>query len=121
MRPIGGVVDIPGVAHAGNRKASSPMSLHNRHLASPVLVALLLVLCGCETTEKKRASVAPPMRATAPTLAQEKPTSIAPKTEEHVVPKADPVEELVRRVEGEYQAGQANYAAGHLEAAKEAF
>jgi membrane-bound lytic murein transglycosylase D len=97
------------------------MSLRNRYLASAVLVALLLVLCSCETTEKKRASVAPPMRATAPTLAPEKPTATAPKIEERVVPKVDPVEELVRRVEGEYQAGQANFAAGHLEAAKDAF
>ena len=37
------------------------------------------------------------------------------------VPKPDPVAELIAKVEKEYQAGEDNYKAGHLEAAKQNF
>ncbi|HET8668679.1 MAG TPA: LysM peptidoglycan-binding domain-containing protein, partial [Terriglobales bacterium] len=47
--------------------------------------------------------------------------SHAPKIQEKIVPKADPVEALIAKVEREYQTGQSNYNAGHLEAAKENF
>jgi membrane-bound lytic murein transglycosylase D len=36
-------------------------------------------------------------------------------------PQGDPIQDLVQRSEREYQRGEQNYAAGHLEAAKEAF
>ncbi|HYG97595.1 MAG TPA: LysM peptidoglycan-binding domain-containing protein [Terriglobales bacterium] len=90
----------------------------------PVVGAAVL-LTSCETSEQKRAAVAPPMRAQAPTIQQvEKqsaPTAPTPKIEEKIVPKVDPVEVLIGRVRREYQEGQANYNAGHLEAAKENF
>jgi len=91
-----------------------------------LLAALLcatLVLASCETAEQKRAAVAPPMRATAPTLTPDsRPASAAkPTIQEKLLPKIDPVEQLVAQVDREYQAGMANYSAGHLEAAKENF
>jgi len=89
----------------------------------PVLGTALL-LTSCATTEQKRAEAAPPVRATAPTLTANK-TVTHPlqerKIEEKLVPKADAAADLIARVEREYQAGQANYNAGHLEAAKENF
>jgi len=83
----------------------------------PLLGAAVL-LSSCE--EKKKPPSAPPSRAQAPTITAAeapKPTQI----QEKVGPKVDPVEELINKAEKEYQAGQANYAAGHLEAAKESF
>lgn len=92
------------------------------YLLIPVMGAAVL-LTSCETSGQKRAAVAPPMRAQAPTLQAPStvPTAPTPKIEEKIVPKVDPVEVLIGRVEREYQAGQANYNAGHLEAAKENF
>ncbi len=85
----------------------------------PVLAALILGTLSCKTTEKKTPAVTPPMRAQAPTLTP--PPSAPKQIEEKLVPKADPIEVLIAKVEKEYQAGQANYAAGHLEAAKANF
>jgi membrane-bound lytic murein transglycosylase D len=82
------------------------------------LLALLAVSCG--RGDKQRATVAPPMRAGAPTIGQPEPAP-APKIQEKAAPKPDPVEHLLAKVEAEYQLGQANYAAGHLEAAKANF
>jgi membrane-bound lytic murein transglycosylase D len=65
---------------------------------------------------------APAMRASAPSADQAaveaKPASVAPL---QPVVKPDPAAELIGQVEKEYQAGQANYQAGHLDAAKENF
>lgn len=92
------------------------------YLLIPVLGAAVL-LTSCETTEKKRAASAPPARAQAPTLTADKITSKPqlPEIKEKIVPKADPVQSLIAKVEREYQAGQSNYNAGHLEAAKQNF
>jgi membrane-bound lytic murein transglycosylase D len=76
----------------------------------------------------------PPAQAQAPALIasssppdphQQKPaaSAAAPKSKPQV-PQAlevDPVADLIARVEKEYQAGQDNYRAGHLEAAKQNF
>jgi membrane-bound lytic murein transglycosylase D len=45
----------------------------------------------------------------------------APAVQTPVQPKTDPVTDLIAQVEKEYQLGQDNYKAGHLEAAKENF
>jgi len=81
--------------------------------------ALVLALSSCKTTETKPVSVAPPAKAGAPTLSAA--PAPAPKIEEQLHPKTDPVDALISVVEKEYQTGQANYAAGHLEAAKDNF
>ncbi len=98
------------------------MGLLKSYLLIPVLGAAVL-LTSCETTEKKRTVTAPPARAQAPTLTADKITSKPPipEVKEKIVPRVDPVEALIARVEREYQAGQANYNAGHLEAAKQSF
>jgi len=76
----------------------------------------------------------PPAQAQAPSLVafssppdphQQKPaaSAAAPKSKPQV-PQAlevDPVADLIARVEKEYQSGQDNYRAGHLEAAKQNF
>lgn len=82
------------------------------------LLAVLAVSCG--RGEKQRAAVAPPMRASAPTIGQPEPAP-PPQIQEKVPPRVDPVEELLAKVEAEYQLGQANYAAGHLDGAKANF
>ena len=84
----------------------------------PLLGAAVL-LSSCE--EKKKTAAAPPPRAQAPTITAAAETHKAPQIQEKIAPKTDPVEELIQRAEHEYQAGQANYSAGHLEAAKENF
>ena len=96
------------------------MSQRHLHILAATLVAL--ALAGCESTEQKRPAPVP-VRATAPTVAPTPapPPTPAPKPVEVQAPRPDPVAELVNEVERQYQAGQAAYAAGHLEAAKDAF
>src|SRR5438067_4060124 len=103
------------------------MSTRRRSAWLPVVALLVLALPSCEdAAKKKRAATAPPMRATAPTLTaaraqapEQKPAP--PKSQEKLQPKADAVDSMVSAVEKEYQAGQENYNAGHLEAAKQNF
>jgi membrane-bound lytic murein transglycosylase D len=83
----------------------------------PLLGAAIL-LSSCE--EKKKTAAVPPAHAQAPTIAQVDGAN-TPQIEEKITAKTDPVEDLIKRAEAEYTAGQANYAAGHLEAAKENF
>ena len=80
--------------------------------------ALLLVLASCKTTESHPVSAAPPPQAAPPPIVAERPQ---PKIEEKLEPKVDAVPALIAAVEKEYAAGQANYTAGHLEAAKDNF
>jgi len=80
---------------------------------------LAVTALSCKTTESRPASVAPPARATAPTLTA--PAPPPPKIQEHPQPKVDPVDAAIAAAEKEYQAGLANYNAGHLDAAKDSF
>ena len=54
---------------------------------------------------------------------QQKPTAAEPQSKPQVphALEVDPIGDLIARVEKEYQAGQDNYRAGHLEAAKQNF
>jgi len=91
----------------------------------PLLIALALGSTSCQTAAKKPvAAIAPPVPAAPPILP--KPAAIPvpdPKPQETPPPaaKPDPIDTLVAQAEEEYQAGQANYAAGHMEAAKANF
>jgi peptidoglycan lytic transglycosylase D len=88
----------------------------------PAALAATLLVAGCGTTQPKQAAFLP-ARAIAPTVnesAAPEPAP-APKTPDVTVPKPDPVEALIALAEKEYAAGQANYKAGHLEAAKADF
>jgi membrane-bound lytic murein transglycosylase D len=91
------------------------------------LVALILASAACQTSQHA-ATLLPP-QATAPALvpvtkpapqaAAETPKPAAEPAP--LQPKPDPAADLIARVEQEYQSGQENYKAGHLEAAKQNF
>ena len=89
-----------------------------------LLLAAFLFTTGCETTEsKKPASV--PAQANAPTVTQQ-PVEAAKapaKIQEPAQPRPtnDPAEALIAQTEKLLKSGQANYAGGHLEAARADF
>ena len=107
----------------------------HRYLAiilSALLAAMLAATLACQSAQKT--SFMPPAQAQAPSLIaassppdphQQKTTgSAAAPQSKPQVPQAlevDPVADLIARVEKEYQSGQDNYRAGHLEAAKQNF
>jgi len=82
--------------------------------------ATLLGLAGCEPTKTAK-SAEPPAEAIAPTISKPVAEAPAPKVQEKLVPRTDPVESLMAQAEKEFQAGQANYQAGHLDKAKANF
>ena len=97
------------------------------------LFAGLAATLGCQSGQKT-ASFMPPTAAQAPALvaasSQPDPPKQKPADDDAAtiaqpqVPHAlevDPVADLIARVEKEYQAGEDNYRAGHLEAAKQNF
>src|SRR5579863_2384477 len=96
-------------------------------LIAPVF-ALVLGSIACQTAQRP-ATLLPPGTATAPKLsAASAPTPQANVDAQAITPintqievKPDPVAQLIAQVENEYQLGQDNYKAGHLEAAKENF
>ena len=91
-------------------------------IALPLLGAVIL-FTGCESKDgRKAARTAPPQKATAPTITQNQaPKIAAPVEQKPEIQQKDPVAELIEQVEREYQKGQANYQAGHLETAKDNF
>ena len=96
-------------------------------VAIPVAVLLFLsILTGCETDEAKKPAPLP-AQATAPTVTssttQKAASAQTPKIQEDPRAKgsSNPVDALIAQAEKQYAAGQANYQAGHLEAAKANF
>lgn len=92
-------------------------------LLSIPLIGLMLVACACESADKKKTAATPPRQATAPTIAAAPApvTPVSPRQEPVVAPQPDAVDTLIARAEAQYKRGQANYQAGHLEAAKTDF
>src|SRR3954467_5483516 len=93
------------------------MSLRKAWMLLPL--ASVLVLTSCEENTKKAKSTPPP-QATAPSLT----ASSAPAAQSAPpapAAKADPVPQILAEVEKAYNAGKANYDAGHMEAAKADF
>jgi len=92
----------------------------NSRVSVWVIAGATLVLSACEPTKNAKSQADPPPQAAAPTLSKavEDPS---PKIQEKPAPKVDPVESLIVQAEKEFQAGQANYQAGHLEQAKTSF
>src|SRR5271166_5530 len=86
-------------------------------------LAASLLTAGCGTTQPRQMAFLPPHAATAPTVTAAAPPEAepAPKTPDITIPKPDPAEALIAQAEKEYASGQANYQAGHLEAAKNDF
>src|ERR1022692_1184665 len=91
------------------------------------LAAILAATVACQTAQKN--TFLPPTRAQAPALvaASTPPETSKPKPAPAEPPpkpqrmEVDPVADLIASVEREYQSGQDNYHAGHLEAAKQNF
>jgi membrane-bound lytic murein transglycosylase D len=92
----------------------------------PLLLIACLLLTSCQP-EKDAASTLPAPQATAPSLSSPTPAPApAPQPVQTLrpvppPPAVDPVVELIAHAEAEYARGQSNYAAGHLEAAKDNF
>ena len=92
------------------------MNLRKAWLLLPLTTALFLTSCG----ENKKTATAPSAQATAPTLTASKPTAPT-NVQQTSQPKSDPVERVLAEAERAYASGKDNYAAGHLEAAKQDF
>src|SRR3954470_10547972 len=90
-----------------------------RECALPAIGLVVLLGSACDTAEKK-AHTTPVPQAQAPTIAQSEPAPApAPVPVVSQAPKApDPVDKMIEDAEKQYQQGQQEYAAGHLEAAK---
>ena len=90
-----------------------------------LFLAAVLLTAGCQSTQPTKAflsanSIAPSITDSDPAEADSKREQVA-KAEQTPSPKLDPAEALVAEAEKQYAAGQANYKAGHLEAAKSNF
>jgi membrane-bound lytic murein transglycosylase D len=104
------------------------MRIRKLYLLIAAVMALVLGGLACQTAQRP-ATLLPPGTATAPNLSAAPAPPPQSKADAKTVPaapaqiaaKADPVAELIAKVEKEYQVGQDNYKAGHLEAAKENF
>ena len=105
------------------------MRVKNLYLLIAPLGAAVLAGIGCQSAQRPSALL-PPTQATPPALTtvastktQAATAALAPATQSEARPelKVDPVADLIAKVEKEYQAGQANYQSGHLEAAKQNF
>jgi len=111
------------------------MRLSSHSYLAILLAAFLATTLACQSVQK--ATLMPPAQAQAPALvsassptdAQKQHPADAAATDRQsndtqAKPQAlaaDPVADLIARVEKEYQTGQDNYRAGHLEAAKQNF
>ncbi|MFY9661764.1 MAG: transglycosylase SLT domain-containing protein [Terriglobales bacterium] len=96
-----------------------------------LLGAALAATVACQSAQKT--AFMPPAQAQAPALVsaskppdpqRQQPAATAQTQSKPQVPQAlqvDPIADLIARVEREYQSGQDNYRAGHLEAAKQNF
>ena len=84
------------------------------------LLGAVIFTSACEDKSRAGQHSTPPPQAAAPTITAEKKPVEAP-VQAAVPQKQDPVEELIAAVEKQYQHGQSNYKAGHMEAAKEDF
>jgi membrane-bound lytic murein transglycosylase D len=97
------------------------MRLPIRAIFLGALAATLLAV-GCQTSHPTQTAFLPPHAAAPTVTASAAPDpEPPPKTADITVPKPDPTEALIGQAETEYAAGQANYKAGHLEAAKANF
>jgi membrane-bound lytic murein transglycosylase D len=115
------------------RSSHSYLAIPLSAALSAALSATLAATLACQSAQKPL-SFLPPAQAQAPALVaasspadshrQQPAAAPAEPQSKPEVPQAlevDPVGDLIARVEKEYQAGQDNYRAGHLEAAKQNF
>lgn len=103
------------------------MKIAKLDLLIVAVVALVLGTTACQTAQRPTALL--PAQATAPALSRAAAATPQPSADpdpaepaqKQTETKSDPVADLIAQVEKEYQAGQDNYNAGHLEAAKQNF
>src|SRR5690349_6788053 len=84
-----------------------------------LLATVLFLAAGCE--EQRRPNTTPVAEAIAPTIPTPTPTPQVAAKPEPPPQAPDPVDVTIAQAEKEFQAGQAEYAAGHLDAAKQNF
>src|SRR5208283_3934218 len=98
------------------------MTIFRRGLL-PAALAAALVMTGCETSDPKPATASIPAQAKAPEITPpvDKAADPPPKPQQAAPAKPDPADGLIAQAEKLYAAGEANYKAGHLEAAKANF
>src|ERR1700724_2475091 len=93
-----------------------------KHIVIASLSAGVLLLSSCDTKDSKK--TVPVQQALAPTIQQPPaaptPAPVAPQVKPEP-PKPDPVVGVIAQAEQAYESGQANYKAGHLDAAKKDF
>jgi len=112
------------------------MRFSSHGLRAILICALAAATLACQTAQRQSAFLPPVPQApalpasAAPDANKQKPAAAAAATtpsqpsqnsETQKARAADPVPDLIARVEKEYRAGQENYRAGHLEAAKQSF
>ena len=94
-------------------------------MVAPVLLCAVLFSAGCEPSQPKNTAAKVEPQATAPTVTPSSASSSAdpPAAEPAATPKpqSEAVDALIAQAEKLYNAGQANYQAGHLDAAKQNF
>ena len=99
------------------------MRIH-RFWSLPLLGAVIFSTA-CESGGPKKTAAKPPAAAMAPTLTAAKSEPVPATTPTTQAPAPGPAEDqvanLIAKAEREFQAGQANYSAGHLESAKDNF
>jgi len=94
-------------------------------MVAPALLCAVLFSAGCETSQPKNTAAKLPAQATAPTVASSKadpgtpPPSAAPVAAPS--PESQATDALIAQAEKLYAAGQSDYQAGHLDAAKQNF
>ena len=96
-----------------------------RCTVAPALLCAVLFSAGCETDQPRKTATKVPAQATAPTVAASDAKPTAPQAAAETVSAPDPqsaaTEALIAQAEKLYAAGQADYKAGHLDAAKQSF
>src|SRR5271154_4391008 len=103
------------------------MRIGSLHWVIAVGLAAVLGETACQTAQRP-AALLPGRQATAPILTADRPSQHqsvadlqAPAMNAQPAAKPDAVAELIAKAEQEYQTGEDNYKAGHLEAAKQNF
>jgi membrane-bound lytic murein transglycosylase D len=110
-------------------KACADMECCLKHLKMVVLAAGLISLVACETKDTKK-SAQPVIQALAPSIQQTVATPVSLPAPQQQTPapaqtpqpeRTDPVPEMIAQAEKALADGQADYKAGHLDAAKQDF
>jgi membrane-bound lytic murein transglycosylase D len=97
--------------------------MNSRFFVWVIAGSVLIGLTGCEPTKTAKSKSDPPPQAVAPAISAQSVGGLQnpPPVVFKQAPKEDAVESLIDQVDKEYQTGEANYRAGHLDQAKTNF